>query len=181
MPGMEFSPTLIAQLPEAAAVAHSGFIPYARGSFMVDFVFAAMFGIMLVLAYSIYLVKYRRQYELHKKIQIVSALVLLVAVVAFEIDMRFFSDWEALAQPSKYWLYEGWHVVWIALAVHLCFAIPTPFLWAFVIYEALRKFPRPAAPSAHSHRHKKLGWLAAIGMAMTSVTGWIFYLLAFVL
>lgn len=177
---MNCLPLLFAQTATSPTSLGSGFIPNSRGSFMLDFVFVAMFGIMLVQAVSIYLVK-QRKYELHKRIQIVSALVLLVAVTAFEVDMRFFSDWEALAEPSKYWFYNGWHVVWIALAIHLCFAIPTPFLWAFVIYEGLRKFPSPAMPSKHSHRHKKLGWLATIGMAMTSITGWVFYVLAFVL
>lgn len=178
---MDVLSPLVAQAAVSATDEGSGFLPYARGSLMLDFVFAAMFGIMLVLAYSIYLVRNRRQYEQHKWIQTVSAIVLLVAVLGFEIDMRFFTDWEALARPSKFWLYNGWHIVWIALAIHLCFAIPTPFLWAFVIYEGWRKFPNPAAPSKHSHRHKKLGWLAAIGMLMTSVTGWVFYILAFVM
>lgn len=178
---MDFLPAVLAQLPASSDAEGSGFIPYSRGSFMLDFVFAAMFGILLILAVSIYLVKVKRLYELHKRIQIVSALVLLIAVAGFEVDMRLFTDWEALAKPSVYWLYHGWHVVWIALAIHLCFAVPTPFVWAYVIYEGLRKFPNPAAPSAHSAKHKRWGWLAAIGMFMTSLTGWIFYVLAFVM
>lgn len=159
----------------------SGFLPYARGSLMLDFVFVAMFGILLVLAYSIYLVKYRQAYELHKKIQIASAIVLLVAVAAFEIDMRLFTDWEALAEPSILWNYHGVNLVWILLAIHLCFAVPTPFIWAFVIYEGLRKFPHPVTPGPHSARHRRWGWIAAIGMLLTSLTGWIFYVAAFVL
>jgi putative membrane protein len=49
-----------------------------------------------------------------------------------------------------------------------------------VIIQGLRKFPRPPAPGVHSTSHKFWGWLAAISMSMTAITGWIFYYLAFV-
>ncbi len=147
---------------------------------MLDFVFVAMIAILPVLAWSIYLVRYRRQFELHKRVQVGLALVLLVAVVLFEIDVRFLTDWEALAGPSPYFKPESWCTVWYALAVHLCFAVPTPFLWAFVIVQAMRRFPRPVTPSAYSPRHVFWARVAAGGMVMTAVTGWVFYWLAFV-
>jgi uncharacterized membrane protein YozB (DUF420 family) len=165
---------------QATELPGTGFIPGSRGSFMLDFVFTAMFGILFILAWSIRLAK-QRKYELHKRVQVVSALVLLVAVAAFEVDMRFFTDWEELARPSRYWSQGGTNLVWVALIVHLCFAIPTPFLWGFVIYEGFRRFPAPIGPGAHSLRHKRWGWIAAIALFLTSVTGWIFYALAFVM
>ena len=67
-----------------------GFLP-TRGTFMLDFVFVAMFAIVPIMAWSIYLARYRRKYELHKRIQITLALVLAVAVAAFEVDARFFT------------------------------------------------------------------------------------------
>jgi uncharacterized membrane protein YozB (DUF420 family) len=164
---------------EAFDLLTTGFIPGSRGSFMLDFVFTAMFGILLVLAWSIRLAK-QGKYELHKRVQVVSALVLLVAVIAFEVDMRFGTGWKHLAEPSPYWSETGVSYVWIALAIHLCFAIPTPFIWGFVIYEGFRKFPAPLGPGPHSQRHKRWGWIAAAGLFLTSVTGWIFYALAFV-
>jgi uncharacterized membrane protein YozB (DUF420 family) len=172
-----FAMPLLAQANAPAAL--PGFIPGANGSFMLDFVFTAMFGILLALGYSIYLVKYRRKYELHKRLQLVLASVLLVAVLAFEIDMRFFTDWEVLASRSRFYVENTWDAVWISLTVHLCFAIPTPVVWIYVIVQALRKFPNPAAPGKHSADHKFWGWLAAAGMLLTAITGWIFYVLAF--
>ena len=150
-------------------------LPTPRGSLMLDFVVAAMFGILLLLALSIYLVKVRRSYLLHKRLQIGMALVLLVAVAAFEIDVQFFTKWEDLAEGSPY---NDSGVVMASLIVHLCFAVPTPLLWAYVIVQALRKYPCPPTPGAHSRAHKRLGWIATIGMALTAVTGWIFYYLA---
>ena len=146
---------------------------------MLDVVFLAMFLVLPVLAVSIVTVR-RYGYAWHKRLQIVLGLVLLVAVVAFELDMRFLTDWEKLAEPSPYYRSEGWSTVWTALSVHLCFAIPAAFLWTYVLVQAVRKFPDPPAPNGHSGSHKFWGWLAVMSMVMTAVTGWIFYYLAFV-
>ncbi len=145
---------------------------------MLDLVFLAMFAVVPALGFSIYLVK-QGKYLAHKRLQLVLGSVLFVAVVAFEVDMRI-NGWQHLAEASPYWTATGSNPVWITLAVHLCFAIPTFVLWIVVITLALRKFPSPPVPNAHSYLHKKLGWLAAGGMTMTAVTGWIFYYVAFV-
>ncbi|MEW4451772.1 DUF420 domain-containing protein [Bremerella sp. JC817] len=154
---------------------NAGFLP-TRGSVMIDFVFLAMFGIILILGVSIYLVRYRRLFQLHKWIQIVTGSVLLLAVLAFEIDMRFFTDWQELAAPSSF----GMPTVNGLLYFHLLFAVPTPFLWIYVIWHGLAKFPSPPQPGPHSKAHILWGRIAAIGMLLTAVTGWIFYYAAFV-
>lgn len=152
-----------------------------RASIMLDIVFLAMFLVIPAMWYSIQLAK-QGKYELHKKVQLALATTLLIAVGAFEIDMQFLTEWEERAAASPYFdLANKWGcTVGLSLLVHLSFAIPTLLLWIVVIVQGLRKFPSPAKPSSHSHRHKKLGKLAGIGMFMTSVTGWIFYYLAFV-
>lgn len=157
-----------------------GLLPF-RGSVMLDFVTIAMFVVLVVMAVSIWLVKARRAYQLHSILQIALGIILLVAVTAFEIDLRFITkDWTKLAEPSPYYTPAGWNAVWISLTIHLCFAIPTPFLWAFVIVRAIWKFPRPITPGVHSREHKNWAWAATVGMVMTAVTGWVFYYLAFV-
>jgi hypothetical protein len=70
--------------------------------------------------------------------------------------------------------------VTIALTIHLFFAVPTLLLWIVVVVRALKYFPCPPRPGAHSEAHKLMGWLATVGMVMTAVTGWGFYWLAFV-
>lgn len=150
-----------------------------RGSFMLDLVFLAMFAVVPVMGWSIYLVKYRRRYQTHKRIQLVLGAVLLVAVAAFEIDMRI-HGWTDRAEPSRYWQDGRWND-WIdySLAIHLAFAIPSLFLWLWVIVQGLRRFPRPPAPCPYSRQHRLLGRLAAITMVCTSLTGWLFYWFAF--
>ena len=150
---------------------------------MLDFVFVALFAIIPVMAWSIWLVKFRRpdqtyKCEWHKRIQLALAAILLVAVVAFEVDMRFITkDWRSLAMASPYYASK---LVDYSLWIHLCFAVPTPLLWVFVIVRALQKFPQPAAPCAYSSRHMLWGRIAATALFMTALTGWVFYWLAFV-
>ena len=49
---------------------------------MLDVVFLAMFVVVPVMLYSIYLVRYRRRYRLHKRLQLGLGLILLMAVTA---------------------------------------------------------------------------------------------------
>jgi hypothetical protein len=152
-----------------------------RGSLMLDVVFLAMFVIVPCLAASIWLVKQRRQYLLHKRLQLTMAAVLLAAVGLFEIDLQLFTKWEERAAASPYFGSDKWSgPVGISLIVHLCFAVPTFFVWILVVVQALRNFSRPPQPGTHSRWHARAGWLAAIGMTLTAATGWLFYWLAFV-
>ena len=146
-----------------------------RASFMMDFVCLAMVGVLTVLGWSVYQVKFRRRYQLHKTVQLVLATVLVAAVAAFEIDVRFISGWQERAKESPY--FETW--VYPSLYVHLVFSITTPPLWIFVIVQALRKIPSPPGPSDYSRRHIVWAKLASVDLLLTTITGWIFYALAF--
>jgi hypothetical protein len=159
----------------------SGFLPGARGSLMLDVVFVALFVVLPVLAASIYFVKARRHYRLHKSLQLWMAGILFAAIVLFELDIRV-NGWEQRAAPSPYFDADNeWTCpAGVSLIVHLSFAIPTLLLWAYVVAQALRKFSRPPEPGLHSRAHALLGWAASLGMLMTALTGWIFYWLAFV-
>lgn len=147
-----------------------------RASLMLDVVFLAMFLVLPVLAVSIAMVRFRRKYLWHKRAQLILAVVLLVAVAAFEIDMRFVSGWRDRAAPSPFWK-AG---VMTSLDVHLVFSISTFLLWLYVVTGALRNIPSPPAPSVYSRRHTLWARLAAIDLVLTALTGWIFYWLAFV-
>jgi hypothetical protein len=160
----------------------SGFLPFSRASLMLDIVFLAMFVIVPLLLTSIHLARHRLQYTLHKRLQLAMAGVLLFAVGMFEIDMQLFTDWESLAADSPYFdpANKWGSPVGIGLLIHLSFAVPTLVLWVLVVVQALRKFPSPPVPAAHSRWHRRFGWLAAAGMLLTAATGWAFYWLAFV-
>ncbi len=151
-----------------------------RGSFMLDGVFIAMMAVIPLMGLSRYLVRNRKSYTAHKTIQLSLATILLLAVIGFEVEMRMFG-WTDRAAASRFWV-DGRLNDWIdySLAIHLCFAIPTPFLWGYIIYRAWRGFPRPPHPSAHSASHRFWGRIGMGAMTMTALTGWCFYWLAFV-
>ena len=151
-----------------------------RASLMLDVVFLAMFVIVPVLGWSIYLVRVKRKYQLHKRIQMGLALLLLFAVTLFELEMRFFG-WRHRAEASPYYdsdLSVGL-VNW-TLWVHLLFAISTFLLWTYVVVQAMRKSPMPPADVDVVRKHRFWGKLAAVDMGLTAVTGCTFYYLAFV-
>ncbi len=149
-----------------------------RASLVLDVLFLAMFAIVAVLGASVFQVRYRRRYGLHKWLQIVLGGVLLVAVLLFELDIQR-HGWVDRAAGRVGG--DVAPVVWNALYVHLLFAISSAILWPVVIVRALRHYPSPPAPARHSAWHVRWGWIAAIDMLLTAVTGWIFYWLAFVL
>ena len=67
-----------------------------RATFMLDVLVLAMAVVVVVLAWSIYQVKYRRRYQVHKWVQVSLGTVLLAAVLLFEIDVRL-HGWEERA------------------------------------------------------------------------------------
>lgn len=142
---------------------------------MLDVVASAMFIVVPVMLWSIWLVRNRRNYVLHKRVQLSLGGLLLVAVVLFEIDMRM-NGWRHLAEPSPF--YETW--LFPVLYVHLFIAISTTLLWVITIVGALMKFPNPVRPTGYSVWHKRFAKPAAAGMCCTAVTGWTFYIMAFV-
>lgn len=148
-----------------------------RASFMLDVLVLAMGVVVAVLAWSIFQVKYRRRYVLHKWVQVGLGLALLAAVVVFEVDVRL-NGWQDRAAGQL-----GGHasrLVMTSLAVHLVFALAATILWPVVIIRALVNFPNPAVPGPHSRFHLFWARIAAIDMFITAITGWTFYYLAFV-
>lgn len=145
---------------------------------MFDFVVVAMVAIVPVLAWSVAVVRHKHLYGLHKRMQLALGIVLLIAVVLFEVDIRLDASWWERALQSPY--HERGILRPFLFYIHLPIAVATTILWSATILGALRKFPKPAAPGAYSHKHKWLGWLSTFAMFATALTGWAFYWMAFV-
>ena len=154
----------------------NGFLP-TRGSWMLDFVSVVMFFVVATMAYSIYQVRVGKNKKMHRMIQIVTAFALTAALILFEIDMRFFTDWRECARLSPH--YDSGVVDW-SLVIHLIFAIPSPFVWGFVIVLATKRFRNGFEQGEFNRFHRISGRIAAAMMLATAVTGWVFYCLAFV-
>ena len=118
-----------------------GFLPFSRSSLVLDVMALTTLAVVPLLAWSIYLVKYEKNYALHRKIQLTLAGLVLAAVVLFELEVRIYG-WRQFAEPSPF--YDT--ILFPVLYVHLFFAISTPLLWIYAIVGALRRFPKPPDP-----------------------------------
>lgn len=153
----------------------AGFLPN-RASGTLDFVVVAMVLVLLALGFSIYQVRVKKNPKLHRAIQLITAAILLVTLIGFEVDIRM-NGWREMAKASPY--FESGVVSW-SLWIHLMFAIPTPFVWAGVIWFGLTRFRSSFQAGDYNRRHRMWGRIGAVFMLMTAVTGWVFYYLAFV-
>ena len=149
-----------------------GFLGYET-TLMLDVVVVSLVVVAPLLLLSLVLVHFRKAWALHKRLQIVLGGVLLVAVSLFEIDMRRIGGFWAIAKNDS----PGMHML---LWVHLFFAISTVILWAVTLWLAWRRFPSPPKPAAHSRCHRRLGWLSALDVTATSITGLLVYYFGFV-
>ena len=157
-----------------------GFLGY-KASFMLDVVVCALVIVVPTLLFSLYAVKVRKNYTLHRNLQVTLGVVLLVAVGLFEVDMRMQGGiMGILAKRSVELTPEQLRFFYRILWVHLFFSVTTVFLWAGTLILALRRMPNPPQPCAHSPLHKRLGWLSAIDITMTAITGLLVYYCGFV-
>lgn len=160
---------------EFSTILAAGFLPNRAGG-TLDFVVLAMVLVLLAMGFSIYQVRVKKNPRLHRLLQVVTAIVLLVTLVGFEVDIRL-NGWREMAEESPF--YDSGLVGW-SLVIHLIFAIPTPFIWAGVIGFGLSRFRESFQAGEYNRVHRFWGRVAAAFMIMTAVTGWIFYYLAFV-
>lgn len=159
----------------------NGFLGFPPSTLMLDVVVSALVLVVPILLFSLFLVKVKKNFTAHRNVQLLLAVVLLIAVVLFEIDMRLHGGWEQIVnRPAGRLSPERIATIRQALYVHLVFAVSTPILWGVTIAGALRKFANPPVPSPYSARHKILGWVSVVDLTLTSVTGLVFYYFAFI-
>jgi uncharacterized membrane protein YozB (DUF420 family) len=170
------------ETPVMPALGIDGFLG-TRASIGMDVVLVGLLVLLPVLAWSVALVR-RGRYLAHKRLQLFIVAALFAAIVVFEIDVRLLSDWKARAAGGPPWGTESnawWPAgVLVALGIHLVFAVTTFVLLAWVVWEAIVRFPSPPTPGTHGPRHRVMARLAAADLVLTAVTGVIFYWLAFV-
>lgn len=171
---LEFLALEVLALEVLAVGGWDGFLG-SRASWTMDALVVAMALALPCLAWSIRLVR-RGHYASHRRIQLGLSAALLLAVCAFEVDVRV-NGWQHRAagegdSPST--------AVWISLAIHLVFAVTTAILWPIVAVMAVRQFPNPPSPGEFSATHRRWARLAAWDLTATAATGWFFYWMAFV-
>ena len=139
----------------------------------IDLIVVGLTIILPVLCYSIATVR-AGQHGRHRSLQIAITVVLALALIFFEWQVRALGGWRSMIayralSPSATSLI-GW-----TLAVHLVFSITTPMLWVAALMTSGR-----AWTGQQPRRHRFVARLAAADLILTAVTGWLWYYLAFV-
>lgn len=157
-----------------------GFLGY-KASVMLDVVVCALIVVVPLLVYSLYVVKVQKNYLLHRNLQILLGVLLLVAVGLFEVDIRLQGGIGRILEKRDVPLTSEQSRFFYALLyyIHLPSAISTVVLWIGTLTLALRNMPSPPAPCPHSRVHKRLGWLSALDITLTAVTGLMVYYFGF--
>jgi len=147
-----------------------------RGSLGMDVVLVGLFAVLPLLAWSVYLVRSRRDFAAHQAVADRDRL----GPAGLHRDLRDryppISDWKVRARPSPFW--PGGRRR--PLAVHLVFAVSTLVLWVWTICRALGRFPQPPLPGTHGRASSVDGPSGERSIVLTAVTGSCFYWLAFV-
>ncbi|MFM8583581.1 MAG: DUF420 domain-containing protein, partial [Planctomycetaceae bacterium] len=117
-----------------------------------------------------------KNYGLHRRLQLLLTGVLFLAVGLFELDMRLQGGIAGiLAKRSRPLGAEELAGFMSLLRVHLAFAISTVLVWGGTVWLAYRRTPHPPGPSSHSRLHKTLGWISALDLTATAITGLMVY------
>lgn len=148
----------------------------SRADLVMDLVLLSLLFILPLMLYSYRCVR-RGEYALHRQWQLTLGIVLGLAVVLFELDMRFAGGVYELARGGRYY---DTLILDVTLYVHLFFSVTTAFIWLVLILLSLKRFAKPPQPNSFSQTHRLWGRLGMLDMIMTAVTGYILYWIAFV-
>ena len=94
----EAEPAAVVSAPAPNGI--DGFLG-TRASLGMDVVLVGLLAVLPLLAWSVHLVRNRRNFAAHKRLQWVIATALLAAIVIFEIDVRLVSDWKLRAAATN--------------------------------------------------------------------------------
>lgn len=142
--------------------------------FMMDLVMIALLVINPALFWSIQQAK-KGHFGLHRKVQLVLAIVLFVAVILFEIEIRLAGGIVNIIGEEKYTtLFQ------IILYIHIFFSVTTTILWGVLTFKACKMYTPQGFPDHYSQQHKKMGWLGTLDLLLTTLTGFVVYYLGFI-
>lgn len=147
-----------------------------RAPVIIDVIALGVWLILPVQVLSILMVR-KAKLRVHRFLQIMISVFLCAWLIAFEISLQFIDDggWRKFAEPSPY--YEA--LVLPLLMLHLVFAIPSFLLWFATLYGAIKKINLSQKATEYSMIHKKTGRISVLLFWASAVTGWLFYVFAF--
>jgi uncharacterized membrane protein YozB (DUF420 family) len=147
----------------------------ARGDALIDIGILSIVAVVPILLWSWGLAR-KKQWALHKRVQLTTAAVLGVVVLLFEIDLNQLGGIFKVTADSAY---AGTATLNFWIWIHTAFAISSTFVWLFLVVASLIKFPSPPEPKFFS-THRYFGRLAMILMLGAGATAIPMYIYGFV-
>ena len=147
----------------------------SRASTAFDLAYLILLLMIPILVWSLELLLLRKNYLLHKKVQLLLTLAFLIATAVFFVAF-FLNGWRHRAAAS---VAEIPAITYMTLTIHLAFWLITGLIWIGLLVQSLRKIPNP--PQACEFGPFYVFWLVMLVLQffLTTLTGWEFYLLAF--
>jgi uncharacterized membrane protein YozB (DUF420 family) len=138
-----------------------------RGDALIDIGMVSIVAVVPILIWSWTLAR-QRAWVMHKRVQLLTASILGVVVLLFEIDLNQSGGVFAVTASSPYAgtpLLDGW--IW----THTAFAISSTVVWLGLVVASLIKFPSPPVPAAFpTHRYfGRLGMALMLGSGLTAI------------
>lgn len=153
---------------------YTGFLG-SRASTAFDFTYLILLLMIPILVWSLELLLLRKNYLLHKKVQLLLTMAFLIATAVFFADL-YLNGWRHRAAAS---VAEIPAITYMTFTIHLAFWLITGLIWIGLLVQSLRKIPNP--PQACEFGPFYVFWLVMLVLQffLTTLTGWEFYLLAF--
>jgi hypothetical protein len=148
-----------------------------RADMLLDLVMVSLVVVVPILAFSWLKVR-AGDYALHKATQLSLLIVLTVAVLAFELNMRNLGGIFAATRASSY---AGTGTLNFWIWFHTAFAIATSIVWLALGIASVRRFPKPPRPNAFSGAHRFWGRIGMVVMAVTGLSAIPLYVYGFAL
>ena len=148
-----------------------------RADALIDIVTLSFIVILPLLIISWRLVRVKKNYRLHRNLQLTLGITLAIVVAIFEYDLAASGG---IFELTRGGIYEGTAVLNWTIYVHTAFSVTTSLVWVGLIVFSLVRFPNPPVPGAFSRSHRLWGRIGMLTMMMAGVTALPLYYFGFV-
>lgn len=130
-----------------------------------------------IVLYAVSLAK-KQDFKRHIKIQKTIFWACIIAVIVFEIQVRFSGGSGSIASQGTYY-----HTAFFktTLISHIIGAVLTYIIWAITVFSSNTRHKKKQLPGAFTINHKRLGIISIIGLIFTAITAVMVYLMTFIL
>jgi len=147
----------------------------ARGDLLLDLIILSLLIVVPTLLYSVKLARQRR-FIAHRNLQVVLFIVLFVAIVLFEIDLKSQGGVWEMTKGSRF---ANSNFLTFVIYFHLMFSFSMAFLWLTIIPLSLWKYRTGFNQGKFNRIHSLAGKITIPVTIMAGLTGTALYFIGF--